>query len=301
MRAQRIAGLCILGAILLFAQDWTTATSLPSVDLAGLTPAQSAKVLKLLRASNCTCNCGMKMAECRMKDPSCSYSKGMAATIVDAIKHGKSETEAMAAAAASQWGKGPADHSKPLEDPVAIPVENAPVRGVGTARVTLVEFSDFQCPFCQKVDLTVKQLLRKYDGRVKVAYRDFPLLEIHPHAAMAAEASRCAGEQGKFWEYHDALFENQSKLDEGSLAERAVSLELNEKLFHDCLANRKFKDQVEADLQEGRKVGIAGTPSFFINGIFLNGSQALTEFEKIIDAQLAMSGQQNASLNLGAN
>ena len=76
---------------------------------------------------------------------------------------------------------------------------------------------------------------------------------------------------------------------------------LNEKLFHDCLANRKFKDQVEADLQEGRKVGIAGTPSFFINGIFLNGSQALTEFEKIIDAQLAMSGQQNASLNLRVN
>ena len=123
--------------------------------------------------------------------------------------------------------------------------------------------------------------------------------EIHPHAEMAAEASRCAGEQGKFWEYHDALFENQSKLDEASLAERAVSLQLNAKMFHDCLANRKFKDQVEADVQEGRKVGVAGTPSFFINGIFLNGSQALTEFEKIIDAQLAMSGQQNASLNLG--
>ena len=179
--------------------------------------------------------------------------------------------------------------------------DSARVKGDPNASVTIVEFSDFQCPFCQKADLTVSQLLRKYDGRVKVGYRDFPLREIHPHAEMAAEASRCAGEQGKFWEYHDALFENQSKLDEASLAEHAVSLQLNAKMFHDCLANRKFKDQVEADVQEGRKVGVAGTPSFFINGIFLNGSQALTEFEKIIDAQLATSGQQHASLNLGLN
>src|SRR5215470_1863958 len=129
MRVHRIAALCVASGLLLFAQDWTTATSLPNVDLAGLTTAQQTKVLKVLRANNCSCGCGMKMAECRMKDPGCSYSKGMAAAIVDAIRQGKSETEALSAAKATKWGQGPADHSKPLEDAVAIPVGDSPVRG----------------------------------------------------------------------------------------------------------------------------------------------------------------------------
>src|SRR5581483_8956516 len=130
---QKVAGLGIFGAVLLLGQDWTAATSLPKVDLSGLTPAQTARALKLMRQDDCSCHCGMKVAECRMKDPSCAYSRGMAAIIVDAIRHGKTDQQALAAVAASDIGKGPADHNKLLEDPVSIPVTDAPVRGPATA------------------------------------------------------------------------------------------------------------------------------------------------------------------------
>src|SRR5262249_54625145 len=152
--------------------------------------------------------------------------------------------------------------------------------------VTIVEFSDFQCPYCKKSEETLGDLLAKYKGRVKLAYLDFPLREIHPQAEQAAEAARCAGEQGKFWEYHDTLFADQSKLDEASLAERARNLKLDERAFQTCLAGGKFKNSVEADIQQGNKIGVAGTPAYFINGVFLSGAQPQAEFEKIIDQAL---------------
>ena|SRR5206468_13036776 len=116
---------------------------------------------------------------------------------------------------------------------------------------------------------------------------------IHPRAQTAAEASHCAEEQGKFWEYHDALFADQSKLDAAGLTSTAKSLGLDEKAFQSCFSSGKFKPQIEADLQDGGKAGVAGTPGFFVNGVFINGSQPEAEFEKIIDSELATLG--NAS------
>ena len=173
----------------------------------------------------------------------------------------------------------------------------ARVKGDPNAPITIVEFSDFQCPFCQKSEPTLKSLLAKYDGRVKLAFRDFPLREIHPQGQSAAEAARCAGEQGKFWEFHDALFEDQSKLKEADLRAHAQTIGLDEKSFQSCLASGKFKSKVEEDLQEGIKVGVAGTPGFFINGVFLNGAQPQAEFEKIIDNQLALIGKKQVTRN----
>jgi protein-disulfide isomerase len=285
MRAQRIVGLCFLGAFLLLAQDWQTATSLPSVDLAGLTPAQSAKVLKLLRANNCTCNCGMKMAECRMKDPSCSYSKGMAATIVDAIKHGKSETEAIAAAAASQWGKGPADHSKPLEDPVAIPVENAPVRGLGSAPVTLVEFSDFQCPFCIMATPQLDALLRAYPTQVKLIFKEFPL-DSHSQAALAAAAALAAHKQGKFWPLYDALFAQKGNLSRKGILALAASAGLDMKQFQADLDSTEIKRAVLKDIGEGEHIGVDSTPTLFVDGQRFNGPLSLASLKPVIEAEL---------------
>src|SRR5690242_14373781 len=118
----------MLGAVLLFGQDWTTATTLPKVDLSGLTPAQTTRALKLLREQDCSCRCGMKVAECRMKDPGCAYSRGMAAETVAALRKGKTDQQVLAAVAASEIAKGPADHSKLLEDAVNIPVTAAPDR-----------------------------------------------------------------------------------------------------------------------------------------------------------------------------
>ena len=165
------------------------------------------------------------------------------------------------------------------------------VKGDPGAPVTIVEFSDYQCPFCKKTESVLRGLLDKYNGRVKLAYMDFPLPEIHPRAEAAAEASRCAGEQGKFWEFHDSLFADPAKLDDRDLIERARTLGLRKEPFQACLASGKFRKSVDADREEGTRAGVAGTPGFFINGVFLSGAQSPAEFEKMIDAQLSFSGK----------
>jgi protein-disulfide isomerase len=178
---------------------------------------------------------------------------------------------------------------------VTVAYDPARVKGDPKAPITIVEFSDFQCPYCKKSESTLHELLTKYNGRVKLAYLDFPLREIHPQAQSAAEAARCAGEQGKFWEYHDALYAEQSKMDGAALLTRARSLNLDEKTFQSCLDSGKFKSKIEADLERGSKVGVAGTPGFFVNGVFLSGARPQADFEKIIDSQLALLGTPHSS------
>jgi len=170
---------------------------------------------------------------------------------------------------------------------VEVAYDPARLRGSATAPVIIVEFSDFQCPYCRQVQPTLKNLLAKYEGKVSLAYRDFPLREIHPQAQSAAEASRCAGEQGKFWKYHDLLFANPNKLNREGLVEHARNLKLDEKQFDSCVSSTKYKAKIEEDLQEGIRAGVNGTPGFFINGILLSGAQPEAAFERIIQAELA--------------
>ena len=135
----------------------------------------------------------------------------------------------------------------------------ARLRGNPNALVTIVEFSDYECPYCRQVEPTVKQLLAKYGDQMRISYRDYPLTAIHPQAMIAAEASRCALEQGKFWEYHDQLF-TAPKLDKDALIEYARNLKLDDKQFGSCLTGEKYKADIEKDEQEGRKAGVnAGT------------------------------------------
>ena len=122
---------------------------------------------------------------------------------------------------------------------------------------------------------------------MSLAYRDLPLRDIHPQAQLAAEASRCAGEQGKFWEYHDLLFENQNKLNREGLVEQARTLKLDEKVFDACLSSGKYNAQIEQDRQMGMRAGVSGTPGFFINGNLLSGNLPQEAFEKTIEAELA--------------
>jgi protein-disulfide isomerase len=161
------------------------------------------------------------------------------------------------------------------------------VRGDANAPVTIVEFGDFQCPYCRRAQTTLRDLLAKYKGRVKLAFRDFPLRTIHPQAEIAAEAARCAEAQGKFWPFHDALYADQSKLSQPELIATAQSLGLDGNTFQSCLADGKFADQVEQDVQAGAQLGVDATPTFFINGVLLQGAQPEAQFEKIIDAELA--------------
>ena len=172
---------------------------------------------------------------------------------------------------------------------VEVSYDPARFRGSPKAPVVIVEFSDFQCPYCQAVAPTLKKLLAKYEGRVSLAYRDLPLRDIHPQAQLAAEGSRCAVEQGKFWEYHDLLFENPNKLNREGLVEQARRLKLDEKQFDSCLSSGKYKAQVEQDLQMGLRAGLTGTPGFFINGSMLSGNLPQEAFERTIEAELAAS------------
>ena len=160
-------------------------------------------------------------------------------------------------------------------------------RGPKDAPITIVEFSDFQCPFCKTGNATVKQVLDKYPGKVRLVFRDYPLASIHPQAPKAHEAARCAGDQAKFWEYHDLLFERSPKMSPQDLKQYAQDLKLDAAAFIQCLDSGKYAAEVDKDFREGAGLGLTGTPSFFINGKQLVGAQPLAAFQKIIDGELA--------------
>jgi len=172
------------------------------------------------------------------------------------------------------------------------------VRGNPKAPVMIVEFSDYQCPYCHQAELTINEVLAKYGDKVSLAYRDFPLTAIHPQAMMAAEASRCALEQGKFWEYHDQLL-TVSKLEKDDLIGYARNLKLDDKQFESCLTSEKYKTDIEKDEQEGRKAGVNGTPGFFIDGLSLSGAQGQDAFARLIDDELGRkSTRPTASISI---
>jgi protein-disulfide isomerase len=160
-------------------------------------------------------------------------------------------------------------------------------KGGKDAPVTIVEFSDFQCPFCRNVNATLQQVLDRYPGKVRLLFRDFPLAQLHPGAPKAHEAARCAAEQGKFWEYHDLLFERSPKHAPADLKQYAQELKLDGAAFGRCLDGGKHAAEVTKDLQEGVRLGVTGTPAFFINGRALEGAQPFTAFQKIIDSELS--------------
>ena len=164
---------------------------------------------------------------------------------------------------------------------------DGPSKGPEDARVTIVEFSDFQCPYCQRAIATMDAVLAKYPNDVRLVYRHLPLDSIHPHARGAAEAAACADEQGRFWEYHDALFENNRKLAKEDLLRYATETGLDAEKFQACFDERRFKDKVEADFSAARAVGISGTPAFVVNGVLLSGAQPAENFYRVIDQELA--------------
>ncbi len=161
-----------------------------------------------------------------------------------------------------------------------------PSRGPEGAKVTIVEFSDFQCPYCGRVHDTVEKVMESYPGKVRLVFRQFPL-KFHEKAPLAAEAALCANEQGQFWQYHDVLFKNQQKLDEPDLKAHAASIGLDAAKFADCLSTGRMKKTLEADQAAGEKAGVNGTPAFFINGTPLSGAQPLEAFKEVIDQELA--------------
>lgn len=160
-----------------------------------------------------------------------------------------------------------------------------PARGPAGAPIEIIEFSDFQCPYCLRAHPTVQQVLSTYGDKVRLVYRHYPLPN-HPNARPAAEASACADEQGKFWQYHDRLFENQSKLTDADLKQHATSVGLDAATFNACVDSHRFASDVEDDMEAGEAAGVSGTPAFFINGRVLSGAQPFDAFKRIIDEEL---------------
>lgn len=169
-----------------------------------------------------------------------------------------------------------------------VPVDDDPYYGPENAPITIIEFSDFECPYCRKWHVEVFQrLLDTYSGQIKFVYRDFPLTTIHPNAFPAAEAANCAGEQGVYWAYHDQLFGMQLGLGKDSYTQYAEQLGINMDTFNACLKDEKYKDEIQADFEYAAQLGVRSTPTFFINGIALVGAQSFETFQQVIEKELA--------------
>lgn len=174
-----------------------------------------------------------------------------------------------------------------LEPPrTKVAVGESPRRGPDNAPVKVIEFSDYQCPFCQRARATVQQIIEAYGDKVQYVFRDFPL-GFHDNAFKAHEAAHCAGEQNKYWEMNDQLFQSQSQLGIEELKKYAQKLGLKAEQFNSCLDQGKFAARVRKDQSEGQNAGVSGTPAFFVNGIPLSGARPFEQFKKIIDDELA--------------
>jgi len=277
-----------------FPENWTKEkdlTSVTSVSFAGLSDAQKVTALQALNERDCECGCGMgKIAGCLKKDPNCPRSPNMAKLAIDMVKQGKGLPEILAAIDEKQ--KPAAGAKAPSAEPPAGPKKITPFshdlrRGQKATKVTIVEFSDFQCPFCKRAEPTVKGVLDKYGKDVSLVWMNQPL-PFHEHALDAATAFQAAARQSpeKAWALHDKMYENNTALARADIEKYAEAAGLNMGRFKKDWDDPKIKAEVDQDSKVGTAAGANGTPTFFINGSQLVGAQPAASFEAIIDAQI---------------
>jgi protein-disulfide isomerase len=166
-----------------------------------------------------------------------------------------------------------------------------PVAGATNAAVTIIEFSDFQCPFCQRAAPTLKKIRETYGDKVRLVWKDFPLTQIHPQAFKAAEAARCAADQGKFWEFHDRLFGNQQALQPDDLKRYATETGLDAAKFNECFDSSKFAERVRDGVAMGTRLGVNSTPTMYVNGRLVSGAQPYEVISGIIDEELSRTSK----------
>lgn len=178
----------------------------------------------------------------------------------------------------------------PVTKRVDVAVGDSPVRGSSSAPVTIVEYSDFQCPFCSREQAVLEQIRQRYGDKVRIVYKHFPLISIHPNAQKAAEAAECANEKGKFWELHDVLYQNQSALELDKLPGYAQQVGLDPNDMKQCIDSGRMAARVKKDADSAAAAGVSSTPSFFVNGIKVRGAQPMEYFQGLIDAELGAKG-----------
>jgi protein-disulfide isomerase len=181
-------------------------------------------------------------------------------------------------------GKTVISYMKPAR--IAVATEGRPSKGAPDAPVWIAVFSDFECPFCATLSSTLKEVEKNYKDQVRIIFLQFPLSQIHRDAQKAGEASLCANEQNKFWQMHDAMFADQGDLGVNALKRKAAKLSLDTAAFNACLDGSKYADAIRADIAEGLKAGVNGTPAFLVNGRFYSGSRPYEEIQKVIEEEL---------------
>jgi len=277
---RRFAPFFLAAAICLAQADWRTETSLPGVDFNGLSAAKKQTALAAMRAEACSCGCNMMVAECRVKDPSCGVSRKLAKAAVAESAAGKN-VEAVRADLKRIATAPPAL----LDDPVKISIAGDPVLGPENARVTLVEYSDFQCPYCSQVVPKVKQVLQAYPKDVRLIFKQFPL-EDHSQAEFGAEAALAAQAQGKFWQMHDLRYAGFPHLDRQRVFGYAQKIGLDMKRFTAEVDSHKYLARIRAEKAQGEDNGVQGTPTFFIDGKRYNGAFDLASLTPIIHQEM---------------
>jgi protein-disulfide isomerase len=278
-----------------FPEGWTKSADLASVttvSVGDLTAAQKVTVMQALNERDCECGCGMgKIAGCIKKDPNCPRSPNLAKAAIDLVKQGKGLGEILAAIDDKQKPSGgspspsaaaPAGGSKKV-----VPFSHNIRRGAPATKVTIVEFSDFQCPFCKRSEPTVKGILDKYGKDVSLVWMNQPL-PFHDHAMDAATAFQAAARQGsdKAWKLHDKMYENNTALTRADIEKYAGEVGLNTGKFKKDWDDPKVKAEVDQDSKAGTAAGANGTPTFFINGHEVVGAQPADAFEKVIDDEI---------------
>jgi protein-disulfide isomerase len=279
-----ITGL-LIAAVLSLAQDWKTANELPGVSWDGISADQKLAALNAMHGFDCTCGCNMKVAQCRIEDPPCGHSKALAAMAVAAAKQGKSEAEIIQVLEASSLAKAARQRNRILLDPVAIPIAGAPFKGPAQAKVTIVEFSDFQCPYCALAVGKLNELLQAYPRDVRLVFKQFPL-EIHSTAALAAAAAVSAHAQGKFWPLHDKMYAEFRHLSRTNILEWAKELGLDPVRFKADLDSKATQAAIQRDMDDGLRAGVQGTPTVFVNGKKYQGSLDFNAFRTVVESEL---------------
>ncbi len=261
----------------------------------GMTDGQKYAVMKVMNDNTCDCGCSFgTLANCLKNDPNCPNSPAKVKQAIALARSGKTVEQIqleMFKKAAPGGAAAPAQAAarpQPTIDQTIfkVPVEGSVTHGKKDALITLIEFSDYQCPFCGRANATIEQVQKEYGNKVRVVMKQLPLENMHPNARPAAMAALAAGEQGKYWEMHTKLFENIRALDDASLQAKAKELGLNVEKFNKDRQDARLKAVVDGDLKLASSLGVTGTPGFFINGRKLGGAYPFDVFKKVIDEEL---------------
>ena len=264
----------------------TSLADIKEIDFTGLSDAQKKTALKVMNSNPCNCGCSQTVAQCRRDMPnSCRRSLIFARTVVDSLREGKDEAAVaktlQAKAATFVEAREPDDSGQVYN----IDVSNSPVKGSKTATVRIVEFSDFQCPYCAELQKTLNEVLKAYPKDVQLVYKQFPL-NIHQYARQAAAASLAAHSQGKFWEMHDRMFQNFTQINDENLRKWAKEVGVNMQQYDQAVQVGKYEPVVQKDIADGAAAKVLGTPTLFVNGKRIH-DRTFEGFKKAIQEELA--------------